>query len=350
MTATVVDRGRELLAARFGDRLRNDVPLGPMTTYRVGGPAALFVDVRSLDDLAAIAEAKATCGLPVLVVGRGSNMLVSDEGFQGVAVSIAAFADEIELPDPGDEPADGTPVTVAAGGGVALPVLARRTAAAGIRGFEWAVGVPGSVGGAVRMNAGGHGSDIAASLIDVDVFDLDVPGAGLVTIPAPELGLRFRASSLAPSHIVCAARLLLRTGDREAAERELADVVRWRREHQPGGQNCGSVFVNPVPGEVSAGELIDGLGLRGLRIGTAEVSPKHANFIQADEGGRAADVRALIEDVRRRVHEATGYLLRSEVRMVGFADVDPLSFEGPGAVPAGDPIDHAGSRSAGATG
>src|SRR5690606_6870908 len=151
----------------------------------------------------------------------------------------------------------GTPVTVTAGGGVALPVLARRTAAAGVRGFEWAVGVPGSVGGAVRMNAGGHGSDIAATLLDVDVFDLELPAAGLVTLPTAALGLRFRASSLAPTHIVCTARLRLHTGDRTEAEREVAEVVHWRREHQPGGQNCGSVFVNPVPGELSAGALIE---------------------------------------------------------------------------------------------
>ena len=109
--------------------------------------------------------------------------------------------------------------------------------------------------------------------------------------------------------------------------------MRWRREHQPGGQNCGSVFVNPVPGEVTAGGLIDSLGLRGFRIGTAWVSEKHANFIQAGEGGGAADVRAVIEAVRDRVADGTGYQLRSEVRLVGFDDADPMSFDdrlGPG--------------------
>jgi UDP-N-acetylmuramate dehydrogenase len=114
------------------------------------------------------------------------------------------------------------------------------------------------------------------------------------------------------------AQIALTPGDGRAAKAEIDEIVRWRRENQPGGQNAGSVFVNPVPGEVSAGELIDGLGLRGHRIGTAEVSTKHANFIQADPGGRAADVVALIRDVRRRVADATGYLLRSEVRLVGF--------------------------------
>ena len=120
--------------------------------------------------------------------------------------------------------------------------------------------------------------------------------------------------------MVVSAGLRLRPGEREVSEAEISEIVRWRREHQPGGQNCGSVFVNPVPGEVSAGLLVDGLGLRGLRIGSAWVSEKHANFIQAAEGGSAADVRAVIEAVRARVAEETGVRLRSEVRLVGFGD------------------------------
>lgn len=314
-----------LLADRFGDRLGRDVPLAPMTTYRVGGPAALFVEVTSIADLEAIGTARSATGLPVLVVGRGSNMLVADEGFAGLAISIGALAGEIEVPE--GRPAPGAPIVVTAGGGVSLPVLARRTAAAGLTGFEWAVGVPGSVGGAVRMNAGGHGSDMAACLVDVDVVDLD-GSARRTTVPAELLGLGFRASSFAASAVVVSARLLLSGGDRETSEAEIAEIVHWRREHQPGGQNCGSVFVNPVPGEVAAGQLIDGLGLRGFRIGTAWVSEKHANFIQASDGGRASDVRAVMEAVRERVAAATGYRLRSEVRLVGFDDSDPLSFEG----------------------
>ncbi|MEJ7799516.1 MAG: FAD-binding protein, partial [Ilumatobacter sp.] len=202
------DLATDRLADLLGDRLRRDVPLGPMTTYRVGGAASMFVDVRSLDDLVAVAEMRADTGVPVLVVGRGSNMLVADSGFDGVALSIAGFADHIVIPDGDhrDDPSESAQRIVAAGGGVALPVLARRTAAAGITGFEWAVGVPGSVGGAVRMNAGGHGSDMAACLVDVDVFDMDDPGSGLSTRPADELGLRFRASGLAPSQIVVEAR------------------------------------------------------------------------------------------------------------------------------------------------
>jgi UDP-N-acetylmuramate dehydrogenase len=197
-------------------------------------------------------------------------------------------------------------------------VLARRTAAAGITGFEWAVGVPGTIGGAVRMNAGGHGSDIAACLVDVDVLDLDAADPAPVPVPAAALGLRFRGSALRAEQVVVSARLALRRGDRVAAEAEIADIVRWRREHQPGGQNAGSVFINPVPFEVSAGGLIDGLGLRGFRIGTAWVSEKHANFIQVADGGRAADVLAVMTGVRRQVLAATGYRLHSEIRLIGF--------------------------------
>jgi UDP-N-acetylmuramate dehydrogenase len=303
----------EAAAEVLGPRASRDWPLAPMTTYRVGGGAALFVAARSLDDLRAVARARAASGLPVLIVGRGSNLLVADTGFAGIAVSVADLAGESELP------AEGEPAVVTAGGGVALPVLARRTAAAGLRGFEWAVGVPGSVGGAVRMNAGGHGSDMAACVRDVDVVDLGSDEPELRTVPVDGLGLRFRGSDLVPTQVVLAARLGLRRGDRDAAEAEIAGIVTWRRENQPGGQNAGSVFVNPVPFEVSAGGLIDGLGLRGFRIGTAWVSEKHANFIQAAEGGRAADVVAVMTEVRERVATATGYRLRSEIRLIGFA-------------------------------
>lgn len=326
MTTDRVAAAARVLEPVLGDRLRRSVPLAPLTTYRVGGPAALFVEIGSLDDLRAVARARRDTGVPVIVIGRGSNMLVADAGFEGIAVSVAGFADHIVLPD---DVETGTPCVVRAGGGVALPVLARRTSAAGISGFEWAVGVPGTVGGAVRMNAGGHGSDMAACLVDVDVFDMDEPDGDVRSVPVAALGLRFRASSLAPAHVVHEVRLRLVGGDRAASEREIAEVVRWRREHQPGGQNCGSVFVNPVPGEVTAGGLIDGLGLRGFRIGTAHVSEKHANFVQAGEDGAAADVRAVIEEVRSRVAAATGHLLRSEVRLVGFDDADPMSFDEP---------------------
>ncbi len=325
LEATVNER-IDLAIHMLGDLAECDVPLGPMTTYRVGGAAAVFVRPRTTHDLTVLAAAWKATELPMLVVGRGSNLLIADHGHAGIAVSLAGLSNDIDVQvatpcdESGDGNAAGDQVVVSAGGAVALPVLARRTVAAGLTGFEWAVGVPGSVGGGVRMNAGGHGSDIATSLIDVDLFDLSV-GATQV-MPAGSLGLRFRGSDLLDHQVVLVARLALSPGSRQQSLAELEEIVRWRREHQPGGQNAGSVFVNPVPGQITAGELIDRVGLRGFRIGTAHVSHKHANFIQADEGGRAIDVRDVIETVRRRVAEETGYVLRSEVRLVGFDDGD----------------------------
>jgi UDP-N-acetylmuramate dehydrogenase len=298
----------------LGDRAERDVPIGPHTTYRVGGAADVHVRLRTRDDLDLVVEAHRVSGLPLLVVGRGSNLLVADAGFRGIAVAASEMTDTIDI--------DPETFRVVAGGGVLLPVLARRTAAAALTGFEWAVGVPGSVGGGVRMNAGGHGSDMAASLVSVTVADLGAARAdGVVrTLRADQLGLRFRGSAMLPTDLVLDATLQLAPGDRQASEREISEIVQWRRANQPGGQNAGSVFVNPVPGEVTSGALIDGAGLRGMRHGTATVSEKHANFIQADEGGSADDVRDLMRLVRDRVEEATGYLLRSEIRLVGFED------------------------------
>lgn len=301
-----IDGALQRAAADLGSLCRLDEPLGPLTTYRVGGSAAIFVSPTSSADLDRVGAVVARYELPVLVVGRGSNLLVADGGFAGVAISLAELADGVEL--------DG--VDIRAGSAVALPVLARKTAAAGLTGFEWAVGVPGSIGGAVRMNAGGHGSDIAACLVSAEIYDAHE--GRTAWRPAETLGLRFRGSELGDHEIVLTAHLRLAHGDVDRSEREIAEIVRWRRENQPGGQNAGSVFVNPIPGQLSAGELIDRVGLRGYRVGGAFVSEKHANFIQAGEGATAADVKAVIDGVRERVARETGFELRSEVRLVGF--------------------------------
>jgi UDP-N-acetylmuramate dehydrogenase len=303
-----------LAAEVLGDLARHDVPLGPLTTYRVGGPAALLVEARADEDLARVAAAVGASGAPVLVVGRGSNLLVAEAGFPGIAVVLGEPYAAVEV----------AATTVRAGGATALPVLARRTAAAGLRGLEWAVGVPGSVGGAVRMNAGGHGSDVAATLAEVRVVDLASGHDGVVA--AADLALGYRRSSLPPTAVVVEASFSLHRGDATAATAEVAEIVRWRREHQPGGQNAGSVFTNP-PGD-AAGRLVDVAGCRGLRLGSAQVSPKHANFIQADPGGSADDVAALIVEVRRRVADATGIALRPELRMIGFPAEVAVEVEG----------------------
>jgi UDP-N-acetylmuramate dehydrogenase len=166
------------------------------------------------------------------------------------------------------------------------------------------------------MNAGGHGSDMAQSLRSVEIFHL--PSGEKRTVMAEQLGLHFRGSSLTDDDIVLNATLELDWGSSTEAMAVIDEIVKWRRANQPGGQNAGSVFVNPVPHQVSAGELIDQSGCRGLRIGSAEVSTKHANFIQSDPSGLADDVVAVMRAVRAAVAGHTGYQLCSEVRLIGF--------------------------------
>ena len=326
---SIFDVVHEALVAALGPRaatLERDAPLGARTTYRVGGRGALAVEVDDEDDLAAVHRAWDGVGrpVPVLVVGEGSNMLVADAGFPGLVVRLGPGLGFVEV----------GPRGVRAGGGAKLPVVARRSAAAGLRGLEWAVGVPGSVGGALRMNAGGHGSDVAAVLDRCRVFDLRT-GRGDERA-APALALGYRRSGLAPEEVVVWAAFALTPGDRAEAERAVAEVVRWRRAHQPGGSNAGSVFTNP-DGD-AAGRLVEAAGLKGFRLGTARVSPKHANFIQADEDGSADDVRALIEHVRAVVAERTGVSLVPEVRLVGFGAAPPPAGVPPtgAALPPGD--------------
>ena len=207
-----------------------------------------------------------------------------------------------------------------AGAGANLNKLVLDSVRKGLSGLEALTGIPGSIGGAVRMNAGGHGSDMAGSLIDVTIVDTGGASARERILSLAEIGLSFRHSELPTAAIVVEARLQLSPGDADASKQLISEIVAWRHQNQPGGQNAGSVFVNPVPGEVSAGALVDAAGLRGFRHRSAHVSNKHANFIQADDDGSADDVRALMRIVRDRVAETSGYQLRSEIRLVGFED------------------------------
>jgi UDP-N-acetylmuramate dehydrogenase len=302
----VVSAELDALAEALGPLAVRDHPLGALTTYRVGGTGALYVEV---DDDVALAGVRAACAgraVAVLVLGRGSNMVVADAGFEGLVVHLGAGFETFE--------AEARPDRVRAGGALGLPVLARRSVEAARSGLEWAVGVPGSVGGAVRMNAGGHGSDMAASLVRCGWVDLADGGVGESSVA--DLAYGYRTSALGPSTVVTWAEFAVSPGDVEAGRAQLTDIVRWRREHQPGGSNAGSVFKNPE-GD-SAGRLIDAAGLKGFRIGSAEVSTKHANFIQADDGGSADDVAALIGEVATRVRERFGVTLETEVRLIGF--------------------------------
>lgn len=300
----------ELEGRLVSSALRRDHPIGSMTTYRVGGRAAVFVELDDERDVATVAAVTARHRCPVLVLGRGSNLLVADEGFDGLVLHLGERFAGVAAGD--------SSAMVTAGAAAPLPTLARRLTADGRRGFEWAVGVPGSLGGAVRMNAGGHGSDMTASLVSAHIVDLATGDEGEVC--AHDLELGYRHSSVRDDQLVLAATLELEPVDPAGVAEGtdlVADIVRWRREHQPGGQNAGSVFTNPA-GD-SAGRLIDAAGLKGLRIGSAAVSEKHANFIQADPGGRAADVAAVMHEIVDRVEDRFGVVLHPETHLIGFA-------------------------------
>ena len=302
--STAIEVARHILGASAQPL----VNLGAMTTYRVGGEASLYVVANTEEDLFKVCDAKNKTELPVLVVGKGSNLLIADEGFKGIVVSLGSDFAHSEF--------DQSSCGVEVGGIVALPALARRCVAAGLSGFEWAVGVPGSVGGAVRMNAGGHGSDMQACVQTVKLFDLH--SGDINTVVNEDLDFGYRYSAVSQQQIVLGASLQLTDDENNSGERVLDEIVRWRRDNQPGWQNAGSVFVNPS-NETSA-ELIDRLGLKGFRIGSAQVSTKHANFVQADVGGSANDVDAVIAAVTERVYTETGIALRTEIQRVGFED------------------------------
>ncbi|MYI56474.1 MAG: UDP-N-acetylmuramate dehydrogenase [Acidimicrobiia bacterium] len=303
--AQVWSRVAESLTGQLAEsRVVLDAPLGALSTYRVGGSASVLVEVGSVTDLRRLARLGASGRWDVLVIGLGSNLLVADAGFDGVAIRLGTDFATVRI--------DGS--TVVAGGATPLPVVARQCAAAGLGGFGWAVGVPGTIGGAVRMNAGGHGSDMSQVLQQADIVDLASGGrwqAGL-----EDLALGYRRSALEHYHVVVEVDICLRASEREREEELIRQVVGWRRRHQPGGPNTGSVFTNP-PGD-SAGRLAEAAGCKGLRIGSAAVSTLHANFIQADPGGSADDVMSLMVEMARRVEAHSGIRLHPETHFVGF--------------------------------
>jgi UDP-N-acetylmuramate dehydrogenase len=300
-------------------RVTRETSLASFTTFGVGGPALVHVEVHTEADVRLVADTASDSGLPIATIGQGSNLLIADTGVAAVVVTMAGEFAAIDIEQDLTGGSFEGVTLVRAGGAVKLPVLARQTVAAGLIGFEWAVGVPGSVGGAIRMNAGGHGSDMRASVRSATVLETAVRPAVREERPVEMLDFGYRGSSIQPGDIVLFATLELHHGDQEAAEAELREIVRWRREHQPGGANCGSVFTNPA-GD-SAGRLIDEAGLKGSRIGTASVSTKHANFIQADPNASAQDISALIIMIQTTVRERFGVTLHAEVQTLGITSL-----------------------------
>jgi UDP-N-acetylmuramate dehydrogenase len=300
-------RAEAVLRAACGERVRTAVPLAPFTTFRVGGPAALFLEAASEDDLRTVAEVVRELALPVLVVGRGSNLLVSDAGFPGLALRLGAAFRWTAVEPP----------RLRAGAATALPALAGTALRHGLAGFEWAVAVPASLGGAIRMNAGAHGGEIAEVLETAEVLDLSTGERAVVK--AEDAGFRYRGSSLPDPGVVLAGTLMLRPGDPELIRARMDGIREWRRRHQPLAEpSCGSVFKNPP--DAHAARLIEEASLKGLSVGGAEVSVKHANFIVTRPGARAEDVAALIRTVQERVAERTGIVLEPEVHLVGTFD------------------------------
>ena len=289
-----------------GPRVIEHAPFGARTTYRVGGTVRAMVTLASTADLEELGPLMVASGLPLFVLGNGSNLLVADGEHEVLGVHLVGEFEELRTRDEGDV------VVVDAGAGLDLPIAARRLAKSGVTGFEWAVGVPGSFGGAAVMNAGGHGSDMNESLVSVTLWH----DAETRTWSKELLNYGYRTSSIRRDDLVTAVRLHLRPGDSEAAQERIREVVRWRREHQPGGANAGSAFRNPEGDH--AGRLIEAAGCKGMRIGTAVVSEKHANFIIADAGGRGNDVYELLTTVRALVKEHSGVELVSEHRFLGF--------------------------------
>jgi UDP-N-acetylmuramate dehydrogenase len=293
-----------ILRRTLGDRVRDDFPLAPLTTFRIGGRAALFVEAADDAALAAVAAATRGADVPAAVMGKGSNVLVSDRGFPGIVVRLGRAYRWAGR--------DGDRLT--AGGAMPLPALAGVALRHGLAGLEFGVAIPATLGGAVKMNAGAHGHSMAEVIERIEVYALD--GSGRRSITGDEAGFGYRRSEVPAGGVVVGATIALRPGE-EPAIRALMDEAReWRRRTQPLAEpNCGSVFKNP-DGDHAA-RLIEAAGGKSLRVGGAHVSEKHANFIVADPGASAADVWALIERVRDLVISASGVRLETEVQLIG---------------------------------
>jgi UDP-N-acetylmuramate dehydrogenase len=291
------------LARAAGVRLRAHEPMAGHTTMRVGGPADLLAIAGDVGTLAALVRGGRAAGIPVTVLGRGSDLVVSDTGIRGLVVLSRAEGWHIDSN------------RLIAEAGLPLARAATLTQQAGLSGLEFGLAVPGTVGGAIWANAGAHGSDVASVLESVTVLRED----GVETAePAEALGLGYRESRFKHSanELILTATFGLAPADPATIKGRLDEIRRWRREHQPLGEpSAGSVFRNP-PGD-SAGRLIDACGLRGARLGGASISEKHANFLVNDGGATASEIRTLAERARKTVAQKFGVELVYEVQFAG---------------------------------
>ncbi|WP_249009380.1 UDP-N-acetylmuramate dehydrogenase [Conexibacter sp. DBS9H8] len=287
--------------------VNRDVSGARLTTVRTGGPAAYFARPSGLDELRGLLDWATVSGLEVGVIGSGSNLLIADQGFHGVLIKLDKHLSDTEI----------TGSSITCGGGARLPAVAAAAAAAGLAGLEFGVSIPGTVGGAVRMNANAYGGELARTLDWVEV----VSGDGTNRRLPADLGFAYRRSNLTSGEIVTRARFRLRPADPAAVRAALADLRARRRASQPAGiKTFGSTFKNPDDPRAegaTAGQLLERAGCRGLRVGGAGFSAKHANFIENHGAATTAEVVALMELGARRVHECFGVELEPEVQTLG---------------------------------
>jgi UDP-N-acetylmuramate dehydrogenase len=287
---------------KFRGRVLENEPLGRYTTWRLGGPARYLVLPADVEDVVKALEMARERGLPWLALGLGSNVLVKDGGFPGVVIRLGKGLDRFEMKG----------ATAIVGGGMPTPILARRTAEAGFVGVERFLGIPGTVGGGIYMNAGCHGAEFAEIVTEVTVMDAK---GKVKQISRKQISFKYRASNI--DGIVIEAKLSL--GEESPAKlKELqGKLLRWRKAGTPFDQPCcGSTFKNPG-GAKSAGMLIDECGLKGLTVGGIEVSSLHANYFVNKGNGTAADALKLIEQVRKTVAKKTGVDMELECKVIG---------------------------------
>jgi UDP-N-acetylmuramate dehydrogenase len=296
------------IARRVGVKAERNAPLAKLTTMRVGGPADLLATAHNTFELRALIRFARSREVPLTLLGRGSNTVISDRGVRGLVVHVRAEGSRV----------DGEAYVAEAG--VPMARAATETHRAGLTGLEFGLAIPGTAGGAVWANAGAHGADVRAVLESADVLLADGSEARLA---AAQLGLAYRESRFkhpdgdGPADIVLGARFRLEPASADDIKARLDDIRHWRQAHQPLGlPSAGSSFRNPTP-ETSAGELIDRAGLKGMHEGGATVSEKHANFIVNDRKGTASDVRRLMDRVRATVFESAGVELVPEIVFVG---------------------------------
>jgi UDP-N-acetylmuramate dehydrogenase len=314
------DQGFRRDLQQLGGDIRFDQPLARYGTYRIGGAAMAVLRPRSAEEVAEVLRLVSKTGIPVLPIGLGSNVLFDDAGFSGLVIRIANTITSIEQGGP-----EGSQWTV--GAGLPIPRLARQSASLGFRGMQRLVGVPGAVGGGVFMNAGAHHQDFAQVVRTVSLVTM----TGEIDVrPATDIQWEYRSSGL--RGVVVGATLALEPADPTLVQRELRECLRRRRAGTPFDQPCcGSVFRNPAEHEVThlslpephtAGRLIEAVGLKGYRVGGAQVSPIHANYIVNTGGGTAAAVKRVIAMARERVRNEFGVKLMREVRYVGTTGIE----------------------------